>query len=166
MVQRCCQGDRVIAPPAPSSCVNFCTICLSCSPCLWGRCRAAAKSLCIPAHLHVTCTAVQAKWGQLCGSAVATDGCVFAGAMPIRKATIVPRGHALGMVSYLPEADKYDKTREVWGASGRPSPALLHIWQGHVGFYFIDETREVGRHYRISRFQPCCIWQRSREFRA
>lgn len=25
----------------------------------------------------------------------------------------MPRGHALGMVSYLPEADKYDKTREV-----------------------------------------------------
>jgi ATP-dependent Zn protease len=25
----------------------------------------------------------------------------------------MPRGHALGMVSYLPEADKYDMTREV-----------------------------------------------------
>ena len=25
----------------------------------------------------------------------------------------MPRGHALGMVSYLPEADEYDMTREV-----------------------------------------------------
>ena len=39
--------------------------------------------------------------------------CCLAGAQPIRKATIMPRGHALGMVSYLPEIDKYDQTKQV-----------------------------------------------------
>jgi len=34
------------------------------------------------------------------------------GAMPIHKATIVPRGSALGMVSYLPEKDQMNMTRE------------------------------------------------------
>lgn len=34
------------------------------------------------------------------------------GAMPIHKATIVPRGMALGMVSYLPEADQMNMSRE------------------------------------------------------
>merc|ERR1719163_2260631 len=34
------------------------------------------------------------------------------GAMPIHKATIVPRGHALGMVSYLPEKDQMNMSRE------------------------------------------------------
>jgi len=33
------------------------------------------------------------------------------GAMPIHKATIVPRGDALGMVSYLPEKDQMNLTR-------------------------------------------------------
>eukprot|EP00208_Stichococcus_sp_RCC1054_P001070 CAMPEP_0206145058 /NCGR_PEP_ID=MMETSP1473-20131121/26217_1 /ASSEMBLY_ACC=CAM_ASM_001109 /TAXON_ID=1461547 /ORGANISM="Stichococcus sp, Strain RCC1054" /LENGTH=864 /DNA_ID=CAMNT_0053541115 /DNA_START=315 /DNA_END=2909 /DNA_ORIENTATION=+ len=33
------------------------------------------------------------------------------GAMPIRKATIMPRGHTLGMVNFLPEVDKYDRTK-------------------------------------------------------
>jgi len=33
------------------------------------------------------------------------------GAMPIHKATIVPRGDALGMVSYLPESDQMNLTR-------------------------------------------------------
>jgi len=34
------------------------------------------------------------------------------GAMPINKATIVPRGDALGMVSYLPEKDQMNLTRQ------------------------------------------------------
>ena len=34
------------------------------------------------------------------------------GAMPINKATIVPRGDALGMVSYLPEKDMMNYTRQ------------------------------------------------------
>jgi hypothetical protein len=34
------------------------------------------------------------------------------GALPIHKATIVPRGMALGMVSYLPEADQLNMSRE------------------------------------------------------
>jgi len=34
------------------------------------------------------------------------------GAMPINKATIVPRGDALGMVSYLPEKDQLNLTRQ------------------------------------------------------
>ena len=34
------------------------------------------------------------------------------GAMPIHKATIVPRGDALGMVSYLPEKDQMNLSRE------------------------------------------------------
>merc|ERR1719231_1604639 len=34
------------------------------------------------------------------------------GAMPINKATIVPRGDALGMVSYLPERDQMNLTRQ------------------------------------------------------
>jgi len=34
------------------------------------------------------------------------------GAMPINKATIVPRGDALGMVSYLPEKDQMNLTRK------------------------------------------------------
>ena len=34
------------------------------------------------------------------------------GAMPINKATIVPRGNALGMVSYLPEKDQMNLTRQ------------------------------------------------------
>ena len=32
--------------------------------------------------------------------------------MPINKATIVPRGDALGMVSYLPEKDMMNYTRQ------------------------------------------------------
>lgn len=39
------------------------------------------------------------------------------GALPIRKATIMPRGHALGMVNFLPEADKYDSTKQECYAS-------------------------------------------------
>merc|ERR1712083_446299 len=38
------------------------------------------------------------------------------GAMPIHKATIVPRGQALGMVSYLPEKDQMNMTREQMNA--------------------------------------------------
>lgn len=34
------------------------------------------------------------------------------GATPIHKATIVPRGHALGMVSMLPHQDEYSVTRQ------------------------------------------------------
>ena len=34
------------------------------------------------------------------------------GATPIHKATIVPRGHALGMVSMLPLKDEYSVTRQ------------------------------------------------------
>ncbi|KAL4425466.1 hypothetical protein ABPG75_009482 [Micractinium tetrahymenae] len=34
------------------------------------------------------------------------------GAKPIHKATIVPRGHALGMVSQVPEKDEYSITRQ------------------------------------------------------
>ncbi|KAL4421108.1 hypothetical protein ABPG77_009635 [Micractinium sp. CCAP 211/92] len=34
------------------------------------------------------------------------------GAKPIHKATIVPRGHALGMVSQLPDKDEYSITRQ------------------------------------------------------
>jgi len=34
------------------------------------------------------------------------------GARPIHKATIIPRGHALGMVSQLPEGDEYSVTRQ------------------------------------------------------
>merc|ERR1719473_226030 len=34
------------------------------------------------------------------------------GSMPINKATIVPRGNALGMVSYLPEKDQMNLTRQ------------------------------------------------------
>ncbi|KAL4860045.1 ATP-dependent zinc metalloprotease FTSH 11 [Chlorella vulgaris] len=34
------------------------------------------------------------------------------GAKPIHKATIVPRGHALGMVSQVPEKDEYSTTRQ------------------------------------------------------
>ena len=34
------------------------------------------------------------------------------GAMPIHKATVVPRGMALGMVSYLPEKDQLNMSRE------------------------------------------------------
>lgn len=34
------------------------------------------------------------------------------GAKPIHKATIIPRGHALGMVSQLPDADEYSITRQ------------------------------------------------------
>jgi hypothetical protein len=34
------------------------------------------------------------------------------GAKPIHKATIVPRGHALGMVSQLPDKDEYSTTRQ------------------------------------------------------
>jgi ATP-dependent metalloprotease len=34
------------------------------------------------------------------------------GAMPIHKATIVPRGEALGMVSYLPEKDQMNMSRQ------------------------------------------------------
>jgi len=35
-----------------------------------------------------------------------------AGGMPIHKATIVPRGDALGMVSYLPEKDQMNLSRQ------------------------------------------------------
>lgn len=35
-----------------------------------------------------------------------------AGAKPIHKATIVPRGHALGMVSQVPDKDEYSITRQ------------------------------------------------------
>ena len=35
-----------------------------------------------------------------------------AGSQPIHKATIVPRGNALGMVSYLPEKDQLNLSRE------------------------------------------------------
>lgn len=34
------------------------------------------------------------------------------GARPIHKATIIPRGHALGMVSQLPDGDEYSVTRQ------------------------------------------------------
>ncbi len=34
------------------------------------------------------------------------------GATPIHKATIVPRGHALGMVSQLPDKDEYSTTKQ------------------------------------------------------
>lgn len=34
------------------------------------------------------------------------------GSMPIHKATIVPRGNALGMVSYLPEKDQMNMSKE------------------------------------------------------
>ena len=34
------------------------------------------------------------------------------GAKPIHKATIVPRGHALGMVSQLPDKEEYSTTRQ------------------------------------------------------
>lgn len=34
------------------------------------------------------------------------------GGMPIHKATIVPRGDALGMVSYLPEKDQLNLSRQ------------------------------------------------------
>merc|ERR1719337_826057 len=34
------------------------------------------------------------------------------GAMPIHKATVVPRGDALGMVSYLPEKDQLNLSRQ------------------------------------------------------
>lgn len=33
------------------------------------------------------------------------------GAMPIHKATVVPRGHALGMVSQVPENDSHSMTK-------------------------------------------------------
>jgi ATP-dependent metalloprotease len=39
-----------------------------------------------------------------------------AGAHPIHKATIVPRGHALGMVSQTPEKDEYSRTRQQMAA--------------------------------------------------
>ncbi|KAK9917669.1 hypothetical protein WJX75_007015 [Coccomyxa subellipsoidea] len=39
-----------------------------------------------------------------------------AGAHPIHKATIVPRGHALGMVSQTPEKDEYSRTRQQMSA--------------------------------------------------
>ena len=34
------------------------------------------------------------------------------GAKPIHKATIMPRGHALGMVSQVPDRDEYSTTRQ------------------------------------------------------
>ena len=34
------------------------------------------------------------------------------GSMPIHKATIVPRGNALGMVSYLPESDQMNMSKQ------------------------------------------------------
>lgn len=34
------------------------------------------------------------------------------GANPIHKATIVPRGHALGMVTQLPDKDEFSITKE------------------------------------------------------
>ena len=37
---------------------------------------------------------------------------VTEGADPIHKATIIPRGRALGMVQYLPEKDRYSFTRQ------------------------------------------------------
>jgi ATP-dependent metalloprotease len=44
------------------------------------------------------------------------------GAMPIHKATIMPRGNSLGMVMQLPEADQLNLTRTqlLAGAYTRP----------------------------------------------
>lgn len=39
------------------------------------------------------------------------------GASPIHKATIVPRGHALGMVTQVPRKDEYSVTQEQMLAS-------------------------------------------------
>jgi len=38
------------------------------------------------------------------------------GSQPIHKATIVPRGNALGMVSYLPEKDQLNLTKQQVGS--------------------------------------------------
>jgi ATP-dependent metalloprotease len=40
------------------------------------------------------------------GRRVATHSAAHAGSLPIHKATIVPRGQALGMVTQLPERDE------------------------------------------------------------
>lgn len=46
------------------------------------------------------------------GHAVVAHFCRSKGYAPIHKATIIPRGRALGMVQSLPERDKYSQTRE------------------------------------------------------
>ena len=52
-----------------------------------------------------TLTAYHEAGHAICG--LFTDG-----ADPIHKATIIPRGRALGMVQYLPEKDRYSFTRQ------------------------------------------------------
>lgn len=76
------------------------------------------------------------------------------GAQPIHKATIVPRGHALGMVSQVPDKDEYSTTRQQMLAhidvcmGGRAAEELIfgadHITSGATSDF--KQATRMARH--------------------
>ena len=72
------------------------------------------------------------------------------GATPIHKATIVPRGHALGMVSMLPHEDEYSVTRQQLRAGidvsmgGRVAEELI-FGEDQVLFSCPNRTQRVAK---------------------
>ena len=67
------------------------------------------------------------------------------GATPIHKATIVPRGHALGMVSLVPHQDEHSITRRQLRAGidvsmgGRVAEELI-FGEDHVGPFLLSSS--------------------------
>ena len=86
-----------------------------------------------------------------------------AGAHPIHKATIVPRGHALGMVSQTPEKDEYSRTRQQMAAhidvcmGGRVAEELI-FGEEQVGALLgkIHRASHVHAHDTHPEADPCC----------
>lgn len=94
------------------------------------------------------------------------------GATPIHKATIVPRGHALGMVSWLPHEDEYSVSKQQMLASidvcmgGKAAEELIFgedqvraplghgvTWTGPRGF--VLETKEPVRRSLLGQLEIC-----------
>ncbi|KAI7841845.1 hypothetical protein COHA_004374 [Chlorella ohadii] len=72
------------------------------------------------------------------------------GAKPIHKATIVPRGHALGMVSQVPEKDEYSVTRQQMQAQidvcmGGKAAEELIFGEDHVTSGATSDLRQATR---------------------
>lgn len=71
------------------------------------------------------------------------------GATPIHKATIMPRGHSLGYVSMVPEADKHDITKMELLAGidvcmgGRVAEELI-FGEDHVTTGAVNDLQQVG----------------------
>ena len=61
-----------------------------------------------------------------------TAACCAAGAKPIHKATIMPRGNALGMVSQLPDQVEFDQPFVPVGSDYWSSSSIVHVIRSYT----------------------------------